>query len=377
MHGCARGPGAAESDRQTRLMINIAHKRIVVIGAGIVGASLAYHLARLGARVTVVEAGEIACGVTSTSFAWINTSCAGPDPIALLRGGAIDAYRRLEKQLPGLNLRWSGALCHGTGVGADHAAAQPPAMMLTQSQVRALEPALRQAPRQAWYAPEQGALDAVAATQALIAGAKALGATILTHTAVSDIVVRDGQVTGVETANGVIDADLAVLAAGTGITALLGKFNVALPIDASPAIFMRYAAPHGLIRTIISSDEMEARQAEDGTLLAAEDYIDGSDENQAPAIALRAARAIRHALDGADAIEPQYACIGKRPMPADGVPIIGYLPTVNGVYVCVMHPGVTLAAIAGRLASEELVMGKVHAALEPCRPERFLHRHAP
>jgi len=274
-------------------------------------------------------------------------------------------------------VRWSGALCHGPDVGADHAAAQPPAMRLTQSQVRALEPALRQPPQQGWYAPEQGALDAVAATQALIAAAKAHGATILTHTAVSDIVVKDGQVTGVETANGAIDADLVVLAAGTGITVLLEKFNAALPIDASPAIFMRYAAPHGLIRTIISSHEMEARQAEDGTLLAAEDYIDDSDDNQASAIAVRAARAIGHALDGADAIEPQYACIGKRPMPADGVPIIGYLPKVKGVYVCVMHPGVTLAAIAGRLASEELVMGKVHAALEPCRPERFLHRRAP
>ena len=167
-----------------------------------------------------------------------------------------------------------------------------------------------------------------------------------------------------------------VLAAGTGITALLEKFKVILPIDASPAIFMRYAAPLGLIRTIISNHEMEARQAEDGTLLAAEDYIDDSAENQASAIALRAARAIGQTLDGAGTIEPQYACIGKRPMPADGVPIIGYLPKVKGAYVCVMHPGVTLAAIAGRLASEELVTGTMHAELEPCRPERFLHRHA-
>ena len=140
---------------------------------------------------------------------------------------------------------------------------------------------------------------------------------------------------------------------------------------------MRYAARRGLIRSIISIHEMEARQAEDGTLLAAQDYIDDSDENQASAIALRAARAIGHALDGADAIGPQYACTGKRPMPADGVPIVGYLPKVNGAYVCVMHLGVTLAAIAGRLASEELVMGKVLAALEPCRPQRFLHRRAP
>lgn len=56
-------------------------KHIVVIGAGIVGASLAYHLADKGAKVTVVEAAEIASGVTATSFAWINTTHGEPDPI--------------------------------------------------------------------------------------------------------------------------------------------------------------------------------------------------------------------------------------------------------------------------------------------------------
>ncbi len=85
-------------------------KRIVVIGAGIVGASLAYHLSSKGTQVTVVEARGIASGVTGTSFAWINTSCAGPDPIAALRGGAIAAWRRLETQVPGLKMRWHGAL---------------------------------------------------------------------------------------------------------------------------------------------------------------------------------------------------------------------------------------------------------------------------
>ena len=79
-------------------------KRVVVIGAGIVGASLAYHLAAKGADVSVVEAEGIASGVTGTSFAWINPSHPDPGPIALLRGAAINAYRRLETRLPGLSV---------------------------------------------------------------------------------------------------------------------------------------------------------------------------------------------------------------------------------------------------------------------------------
>ena len=64
---CPLGKAGAEMERD-------ASKRAVVIGAGIVGASLAYHLARKGAEVIVVEAGAIASGVTATSFAWINTT---------------------------------------------------------------------------------------------------------------------------------------------------------------------------------------------------------------------------------------------------------------------------------------------------------------
>jgi glycine/D-amino acid oxidase-like deaminating enzyme len=342
-------------------------KRIIVIGAGIVGASLAYQLASKGAQVTVVEAGGIASGVTGTSFAWINTSCAGPDPIAALRGDAIAAWRQLETQVPGLTVRWTGALSYGTLDGRVSSSSIP----VDRSRIAQLEPHLRQAPEQAIHEPEQGALDAVAATHALLAAAQALGATVRTHTPVRRLIRQSTQVTGVETASGVIEADVVVLAAGTGTAKLAEQLGASLPIHSSPAIFMRYQAPAGLVRGIISSHAMEVRQDEDGTLLAAEDYLDDAPENQPAAMALRTASAIRSELEGADAIAPEFACVGLRPMPFDGVPVIGYLPQVEGVYVCAMHPGVVLAAIVGRLASEEIVTGKPASALEACRPARF------
>jgi len=342
-------------------------KRIIVIGAGIVGASLAYHLAGKGAHVTVVEAGGVASGVTGTSFAWINTSCAGPDPIAALRGGAIAAYRQLETQVPGLTVRWHGALSYGTQDGR----VSPESILLDRARIAQLEPHLRQPPEQAVHEPEQGALDAVAATHALLAAAQALGATVRTQTHVLGFVVQDARVTGVETAAGVIEADLIVLAAGTGTAALAAKLGASLPIHASPAIFLRYQAPSGLVRGIISSHAMEVRQAADGTMLAAEDYVDDAPENRPAAIAQRTAGAIREELAGAEAIVPEFACIGLRPMPFDGVPVIGYLPQVEGVYVCVIHPGVVLAAIVGELSSEEIVTGEPASALEACRPARF------
>ncbi|PJC99851.1 FAD-binding oxidoreductase [Janthinobacterium sp. BJB1] len=345
-----------------------AAERVVVIGAGIVGASLAYHLASKGAQVTVVEAGAVASGVTGTSFAWINASCAGIDPIAALRGGAIAAYRKLESQVPGLTVRWHGALSYGTQDGR----VSPESILIDRSRIAQLEPQLRQPPQQAVHEPEQGALDAVAAAHALLAAAQALGATVRTHTPVLGFTVRDAQVTGVETAAGLIGADIVVLAAGTGTASLAAQLGVDLPIHASPAIFLRYQAPPGLVRGIISNHAMEVRQAEDGTMLAAEDYLDDAPENQPAAIALRTASAIRDELEGAEAIAPAFAGIGLRPMPLDGVPVIGYLPNIKGVYVCAMHSGVVLAAIVGQLASGEIVDGQPAAALEACRPARFL-----
>lgn len=341
-------------------------QRVVVIGAGIVGASLAYHLADRGAKVTVVEAQGIASGVTGTSFAWLNTTHAGPapDPIAPLRGAALAEYHRLEAELPGVAVRWTGALTYGPQAPATN--------RVSREQILALEPNLRHPPAQAAFAAEQGALDAVQTTHALIAGAQARGASVLTHTRVLGFTVQAATVTGVETVAGRIAADMVVLAAGTGTAALAAMLDVALPIDASPSIFIRYPATPGLVRTLISNAHMEVRQAADGTLLAAEDYVDDALENRPMAIAARTAGALCSELRGVTALEPTLACIGLRPMPADGVPVIGGLPGIDGVYVCAMHPGVVLAAVVGRLASEEIVDGLQNPALQVCRPGRFL-----
>lgn len=346
-------------------------KRVVVIGAGMVGASLAYHLARKSADVTLVEAEDIASGVTGRSFAWLTTSHPESDPIAQLRAGAIEEYRRLEIQLPSLNIRWTGALSYSV-MPVPASVDSPSTNRLSRSQILELEPNLKNPPESALFAPQEGALDAVAATHALVAGAKLYGATVLTQTRVLSLVTQSGDVSGVQTTRGFIDADVVVMAAGTSITTLTDSLGVSLPITASPAILIRYTTEPNLVNTLISNSEIEVRHCADGTLLAAEDYLDDTPENQPAAIALRTARAIRSELHGVTRIVAQSARIGLRPVPADNIPIIGFLPTVGGVYVCVMHPGVTLAAIAGRLASEEIMDGETCSALIPCRPHRFV-----
>jgi glycine/D-amino acid oxidase-like deaminating enzyme len=60
-----------------------------------------------------------------------------------------------------------------------------------------------------------------------------------------------------------------------------------------------------------------------------------------------------------------------RPMPADGYPIVGWLPGAAGLYVAVTHSGVTLAAHLAQLITTELLSGAPAAELAPYRPARF------
>ena len=59
--------------------------KVIVVGAGIVGASIAYHLAAAGAAVTVLDAGAVGAGASAKSFGWINASFAETPAFAYCR----------------------------------------------------------------------------------------------------------------------------------------------------------------------------------------------------------------------------------------------------------------------------------------------------
>jgi glycine/D-amino acid oxidase-like deaminating enzyme len=192
---------------------------LVVVGAGIVGASVAYHAARAGAVVTLVDADRPGAGVTANSFAWIGASGVRTGPAAGLRVTATEEYRRLEDELPGLPVTWSGSLSWGAADGAPEAG--PGQEIVDAATVATLEPTLRQPPEWAVWAPGDGAVDPVAVTERLVAGARAHGARVHPDTPVT-AVRRDaaGRVVGVETAAGPLAGATVVLAAGVATAAL-------------------------------------------------------------------------------------------------------------------------------------------------------------
>ncbi|MGH6913163.1 MAG: FAD-dependent oxidoreductase, partial [Geminicoccales bacterium] len=79
-------------------------------------------------------------------------------------------------------------------------------------------------------------------------------------------------------------------------------------------------------------------------------------------------------LRGADDLALERVTVGLRPIPQDGKPVVGSAPGVPGLYLAVMHSGVTLAPAVGRFAAMEMLDGVRLELLEPYRPERFSTR---
>jgi len=81
--------------------------KIIVIGAGMVGASLTWELTQAGFTVTLLEAGEAGKGTSANSFAWINAHGKPPEDYHRLNAAGIEAHRDLAKRFghaPWLNL---------------------------------------------------------------------------------------------------------------------------------------------------------------------------------------------------------------------------------------------------------------------------------
>lgn len=347
---------------------------VVVVGAGIVGASVAYHLAREGVFVALIDRSRPAGGVTGDSFAWVGTGDGGPATIPALRSNALREYRRLAGELPEVRVTWSGSLTWPVHpVAAERTdEADLSERLLGPAEILELEPRLRSPPDRARYEPGDGAIDAVATTSALVRRAQSLGAEVVLGTAVTALQRRGSSVVGVETTRGSRPARAVVLANATAAPALCAPLGVTLPVEASPALLLRFAAPPGLVRRIVVTPEFEVRQAANGQLLATTPRDPRlADADLPTAIGEETREAIRAAFDVRADLRLLSARIGQRPVPADELPIIGPVPAWSRLYVTVLHSAVTLAPLIGRLAAQEIAYGDTAEALRRCRLTRF------
>jgi glycine/D-amino acid oxidase-like deaminating enzyme len=355
-------------------------RHIIIIGSGILGSSIAWHAAKAGARVTVIEAGERGGIATAGSWAWINASWGNALPYFRLRERAMLDWRRIDRDVPGLEVDWCGGLLWDLpedklkAYAAEHASWGYGIRQVGREEILRLEPNLKSPPDFALYVAEEGKIEPLETARALLAGAEALGADVLANTRVKWLSETNGRVDGVALDEGTLYADDVIIAAGVGATELLRSIGIQISVN-NPLGLLVHSIPLGeVLNGLVMAPEFHVKQDKRGSLVAGSDFSGGFDENDVEGEAHRLFNKVTASISGAEPAQLKFHTITERPTPADGLPMIGRLSGTDGVYLVITHSGITLAPAIGQFVAEEVLHGTRDALLEPFAPERLVKR---
>lgn len=360
---------------------------VLVIGAGIIGASIAYHLQRgrdenKGAQVTVLEAGEAGGIATRHSWAWINASWGNPEAYFRLRHHSMKLWRDLGRCVAGLDVNWCGGLLWDAPADelqayvTQHRQWGYDIRAVTRDEARRIEPHLASLPDFAVHVPEEGSVEPVAAAQAFLAAARKLGAEMISGRKATAIDVAAGRAVGVITDQGRIAADEIVIAAGTATPTLAATAGVSIPLSAPPGLLAVTNPQPKLLNGLAMAPGMHVRQQPDGRLIAGADFGGGdltedTGEEAARIAALALLDRLQDFFTAPRHLALDHYTIGHRPTPADGFPAIGRAPGIDGLSIAVTHSGITLAPAIGQGLADEILAGRSNPLLASYGPARF------
>jgi glycine/D-amino acid oxidase-like deaminating enzyme len=213
--------------------------QIVIIGGGIAGASIAYHLAQLGRRdVLVIEQGELVGGTTAHAPGLVGQLRSAPS-LAKMLMYSVSLYKRISVQgVPGYRregslrlaaskarhkqMRQQMTVAQQVGLEAHFLTLREAAELFPLADLTGVESVL--------FVPDDGSATATILAQGLIDGAKAAGVEFLAHTPVTAIDIADRRVRAVLTPAGRIEMELVVIACGIWSPLIARLAGVFLPL---------------------------------------------------------------------------------------------------------------------------------------------------
>ena len=394
---------------------------VLIVGAGVVGAALAYECARRGQRVLVVDRAEDA-GLGATRWSMGGThwlASAADERLRDLCRDGLERHQQLSEELgtpsgfhprPILVLASDDeALAGLSGLVENGAAHGFSGSMVGQQELYALEPTLKPGAAIGAAMCTLGWVDTITATQAWLQGARMHGATFKTGVEVTALRVG-GPTPVVETSEGPISAGQVILAAGAWMGKLLRQCGVTLPLHHTHAEIVETeplpqqyqhvvvaALPvertRGALELALSQPEHQAQfHAEDGSELpirpsaelgvvqlpdgrvrlgqmsrAVSGFWDGPHPEAEALIRAEVARFFPE-------LAAQPGTVSHRPVSfsADRLPIAGPVPGAEGYWLVggLVSPLIYLPALAPKMAAA--LAGETVPALTPFAPARFM-----
>jgi glycine/D-amino acid oxidase-like deaminating enzyme len=370
---------------------------VAVIGGGIVGSAVALHLADLGVRPVLIDAGPVGSSASALSFASISAFDKDHLGDYELACAGMGSWRRWAERLGGKvgfrrggEVRWESDPDQGRALAERVARAQArgyPVRLITEARLRELLPAAEPGPvSAAAHAEADAQVDlpkVLAASRAALAQS---GVPLLTGRArirLDDTGLR------LEVDGEVLRPATVVLAAGAESLVVAAEVGLDVPTVPSPGMLLRTTPIKPIGDGVVylpgspgppvhlrQLDDRHPRRLDRHAVLigerSQETVAADPTGRHARVLLAQAARyfpALRDA--GIDRVT-----VGWRPMPADRLPLVGPVPGLPELYLVVTHGGVTVAPALGRLVAREVAGGPPEPLLHSFRPGRFAARAA-
>lgn len=367
-------------------------ERVVVVGAGLYGAAVADSLTRRGARVSVVEIGAPGGGTSGRTFSWTNSCGKRPRAYHDLNVAGMAAHRRLAAEVP------DGDWYHETGNlewGADEAARDAlrrkvagvrdygyEARWLDRGATLRLEPDLNpvEVPDDGIaYFPHEGWIEPTRLVAYLLSRAVTVGAELVRGDGVTGVEVTAGRVRAVRLASGRrLAAHAVVNCAGPAAGRIAEFAGLTLPMRNTRGVLV-YTAPVAVsVARVVHAPRVHLRPDGGGRLLLHSSDGDGGARIGAGGEAGVDPTGVDRVLGAGRALYPgigdaavESVRVGERPIPGDGLPVLGRAAGLPNFHFAVSHSGATLCLHAGDLVAAEVLGEDRDDILGPYRHERF------
>lgn len=366
---------------------------VVIIGAGVIGWSIAYYLRQAGVDVCLLERARVGAGASAVAAGLLAPlgPLNGPGPLASLLLAGWSALPKLVAELEEssglqIELERPGALrlaCEGRAVARLQRRLerwQPLGLQLSWlngEEARRQEPLLSAEVEGAVYAPQEGQLRASELLKGLAWVTRRAGARCYEGCEVCGLRQRAGRVLAVQTKTGEeIGCGSLVIAAGAWSAQCCAWLGCRVPVRPVRGQLLSLRPPEGLpaLHHLLFGRAIYLIPRRDGSLTVGATREEAGFEvcvtAEGVAWLLAQARRLVPALAEAT-VEGSWA--GLRPATPDGLPIVGLLPGWQNVILATGHGsvGVMLSALTGQLVSDLLCSGRRSPLLLACGPERF------
>ena len=374
---------------------------VVVIGAGVVGCSVAYYLAREGVKVTLLEREAIGSGASAHATGSLSLLGAEFSPGASFQM-ARASYAEFQELVPelesatGMDLLYQRRPSLRLALDDEEADLikslmawqQPHVKMhwIDAGEVRSIEPRLSPSIIGAMYEDESAQLDSYRLNLALGWGAELKGASIL-YREVMGLVASGNAITGLKTPSGDIHCGAVVVAAGTWSRTFASWLGFPIPVRPMKGERLLLNYPGEPLPVLISSpkrghmisrmDGLTSVGSTGGRDYDQKELFWGEEFDRQPTETARL-ELLQRAVDvfpDLERAELVQQLAGSRPLSPDSKPIIGPVPDREGVLMATGHTtkGIHLGPITGRIITDYICRGSTQVVPDMGQflPDRF------